>query len=119
MANLNIEKIYKEISTFSSERNWDQFHSIKNLSMALSVEASELLEIFQWMKEEESNDVCKDQTLMNRTEEEIADICIYLLRIVQKLDINLEDIILSKLQKNKAKYPVDKAKNNSKKYTDF
>ncbi len=119
MKQLDLEKLNTAITKFSNERDWDQFHSVKNLSMALSVEASELLEIFQWMKEEESNKVCDDPATLSKVEDEIADIFIYLLRIVNKTGVDLEKIALHKLKKNAEKYPVDLAKGNSKKYSDL
>ncbi len=86
--------------------------------MALSVESSELVEIYQWLSEEESNDKTNEK-VMQRTREELADILIYLLRISSKLNINMEEAVLSKMQQNAEKYPVDKSKGNSKKYNDL
>ncbi|MBP9673862.1 MAG: nucleotide pyrophosphohydrolase [Bacteriovoracaceae bacterium] len=119
MQRLDLEKIDKEISTFVNERDWDQFHSVKNLSMALTAEASELMEIFQWLKEEESNQIQQDMKKMLEVKDEVADIFIYLLRIVKKTGINIEEAILEKIKKNSLKYPVELAKGNSKKYTDL
>lgn len=116
---INIEKILTESDRFVKERDWDQFHSIKNLAMALSVEASELLEIFQWMKEEESNNVATDLKTFAKVEEEVADVFIYLLRIVHKTGIDLEQAVYNKMKKNEEKYPVEKAKGNAKKYDEF
>jgi NTP pyrophosphatase (non-canonical NTP hydrolase) len=115
---IDIEKILARINNFSSERDWNQFHSIKNLSMALSVESSELVEIYQWITEEESND-SHNEIITNKAREELADIFIYLLRIVSKLDIDLEEAVLHKLDLNEIKYPIDKSKGNSKKYNEF
>ncbi len=119
MKTIDLSTLNQEINEFSHERDWDQFHSVKNLAMALSVESSELLEIFQWMKDEESNNVKFDQKTMIKVEDEVADIFIYLLRIMNKTGIDLEKAVRSKMKKNKAKYPVDLAKGNSKKYTEF
>jgi dCTP diphosphatase len=119
MKPLDIEKISNEITKFAVERDWDQFHSIKNLSMALSVEASELLEISQWLSEEQSNQIKNDPKLKLRVEEEVADIFVYLLRIVNKTGIDLESVVLDKLKKNAEKYPIELAKGNSKKYSDL
>ncbi len=114
---MNIEKIKSILKQFSEERDWEQFHSPKNLSMALSVESSELLEIFQWLTEEESSNLADDKK--QHAKEEIADIAIYLLRICTKLDIDLEEAILEKMKKNELKYPVKKAKGSAKKYTEL
>jgi NTP pyrophosphatase (non-canonical NTP hydrolase) len=119
MKTINVEKINAEVSKFIEERDWDQFHSIKNLSMALSVETSELVEIFQWLKEAESNEVSTNPKLKSRVEEEISDIFIYLMRIAIKSEVNIEEAVLSKIQKNSEKYPVEKAKGSAKKYTEL
>lgn len=101
---MDIEKMQFLLTNFSEKRDWDQYHSPKNLVMALSVEASELLEIFQWLTEEQSKSLSKEQ--MQHTEEEIADISIYVLNLCRKLDIDLEKAILSKIESNAIKYPV-------------
>ena len=119
MESINIKEISQQLEQFALERDWNQFHSIKNLSMALNVETSELLEIFQWMSEEQSNDVCSDPKNKVKVEEELADIFLYLVRIASKLNINLEEVSKAKIRKNSEKYPVEKAKGNAKKYTEF
>lgn len=119
MKTLNLDKITNLQEDFISKRDWDQFHSIKNLSIALSVEASELAEIFQWMREEDSNTVRANSQLKEKVSEEVADIFLYLLRIATKADIDLESAVLSKIKKNEEKYPEDKARGNAKKYTDL
>jgi dCTP diphosphatase len=119
MKQLNLDLIMAELVQFSKDRDWDQFHSVKNLTMALSVETSELVEIFQWLSEEDSNQVKNNSQLKPRAEEEIADVFIYLLRIAHKLDINVEDAIKNKIKKNALKYPVELSKGNSKKYNEF
>ncbi len=119
MKPIDAQKIDQVVSAFISERDWDQFHSIKNLSMALSVEASELVEIFQWMKEEDSNLVSSNEKLKMKVSEELADIFVYLLRIAKKAEIDLEDVVLAKIQKNSEKYPVEKARGSSKKYSEL
>ena len=114
---MDIEKIKNILKQFSQERDWEQFHSPKNLSMALSVETSELVEIFQWLSEEESFNLDNDKK--QHAKEEVADIAIYLLRICMKLNIDLEEAIIEKMQKNREKYPVDKVKGSAKKYTEL
>jgi NTP pyrophosphatase (non-canonical NTP hydrolase) len=101
---MNIEKIEKTIKKFSDERNWEQFHNPKNLSMALSVEASELLEIFQWLTFEQASNL--DEKRKEHAKQEIADIAIYLIRMSMKLNINLEEAILEKMVLNEKKYPL-------------
>ena len=119
MKAIDTPKIYAEVTKFIEERDWDQFHSVKNLAMALSVESSELLEIFQWLTEADSNQVVSNPKLKTKVEEEIADIFIYLLRIAAKSNIDIEQVVLSKIKKNAEKYPVEKAKGNAKKYNEI
>jgi len=106
--------IKSKIKKFSDERNWDQFHTPKNLAMALSVEASELLEIFQWLNQEESKNLNDKEK--ESVKEELADIFIYLIRIADKLDIDLEEAITHKMKINAKKYPVELSKGNAVKY---
>ncbi|WP_288996870.1 nucleotide pyrophosphohydrolase [uncultured Psychrobacter sp.] len=100
---MDLKSIEQTLATFSEKRDWDQFHSPKNLAIALSVEASELLEIFQWLTEEQSQNLNKEQ--MRHTEEEIADIAIYTLNLCRKLNIDLEKAVLNKIESNAIKYP--------------
>ena len=111
---MDLEKYKQKIREFADERNWDQYHTPKNLAMALSVEASELVEIFQWLKQEESKNLSPKD--LQSVKEELADIFIYLIRIADKFDIELEDAVLEKLKKNAEKYPVELAKDNAVKY---
>jgi NTP pyrophosphatase (non-canonical NTP hydrolase) len=116
MDSINTSKLIHEINQFALDRDWGKFHSTKNLAMALSVETSELLEIFQWMTEKESDTVNDDIVKKEHLEDEVADIFYYLLKISSKHNINLEEAVLKKLEKNKMKYPVDKSRGISEKY---
>lgn len=118
MKTINLTMLEKEIFKFSDDRDWEQFHSIKNLAVALSVESSELMELFQWMTDIESNNVANDSAKFPKIKDEIADVLIYLIRISSKLNINLEEAILNKMEKNIAKYPVDEFKGSSRKYNE-
>ena len=100
---MNYKKVKSEIRKFVDERDWEQFHTPKNLSMALSVEASELLEIFQWQKADEYKNANKKQKEMIK--DEIADILYYLVRISDKLNIDIEKALIKKMKKNRKKYP--------------
>ena len=111
---MDISKIQNQLKKFAIERDWEQFHTPKNLSMALSVEASELVEIFQWLSAEESISLDKKQT--DAIKSEVADIAMYLLRFCSILEIDLEKAIEDKLVKNAEKYPVSLSKGNAKKY---
>lgn len=102
---------------FAAERDWEQFHSPKNLATALAVEAAELLEPFQWLTEKQSCNLDAEQLAAVR--DEVADVLLYLIRLADKLDIDLDAAARDKLVRNAAKYPVAKAKGSSKKYTDL
>jgi dCTP diphosphatase len=114
---LDLNDLKKRFSMFAKEREWEQFHTPKNISMALSVEASELMEIFQWLKSGDKAELNSDQ--LNQVKEELADVLLYAIRLADLLDINLEKAIPEKMEKNAQKYPVEKARGNSKKYTEF
>lgn len=119
MKNIDLDKLNRIIENFVNERDWNQFHSIKNLSMALSVECSELLEISQWMSEKESDEISQNPKIKHRLEDEVADVFVYLLRIISKAEIDLEKVVLRKIKANEEKYPVEKARGNAKKYDDL
>ncbi|MGK0445114.1 MAG: NTP pyrophosphatase (non-canonical NTP hydrolase) [Bermanella sp.] len=111
------EQLKAPLQAFADERDWDQFHSPKNLSMALSVEASELVECFQWLTEEQSKNLTPEQ--YQAVVDEMADIQVYLLRLATKLDVNLLQAVEQKMVKNAVKYPADLVKGSSKKYTEY
>lgn len=103
------------LRAFAAERDWDQFHSPKNLAMALSVEAAELLEHFQWLTDEESRNL-PDAT-RQEVAEEIADVFLYLVRIADKLDVDLGKAAQHKIKLNDIKYPVELARGNATKHS--
>lgn len=113
---MNILEIQKKLRKFAEQRNWEQFHSPKNLSMALAAEAAELLEIFQWLTDEQSKNIVNSEKDMAAVREEIADVFIYLARLADKLNIDIEKEVLAKIKANKKKYPVKLSKNNAVKY---
>ncbi len=112
-----LEQFKQRLHDFAEERDWDQFHSPKNLSMALIAEAAELVEHFQWLTEKQSNELSSDK--LQEVEQEIADIQIYLIRIADKLGIDVLDAVQKKIALNEAKYPADKVRGSSKKYTEY
>ena len=109
--------VQKKLSKFTKERDWDQFHSPKNLAMALVSEVGELVEHFQWVTQEESRRLSEKK--LEAVSEELADIQIYLLMLAGKLDIDLLPAVVEKIRKNAEKYPVEKARGSSRKYTDL
>ena len=116
---LSLTKIFEAQRTFSKERDWDQFHTPKNLVMALSVEASELCEIFQWLNEKESEAIMTDPKSAKKVRDELSDILYYLLRLSDTLSIDLEKAFWEKMEQNRKKYPVEKARGRSDKYTEL
>lgn len=103
-----------QLRAFAAERDWDQFHSPRNLATALAVEAAELLEPFQWLTEEQSRSL-PPETLA-AVEEELADVLLYLVRLADKLDVDLAAAARAKIARNGEKYPVEKARGSSRKY---
>jgi dCTP diphosphatase len=116
---MNIPDLKITLRAFAEERDWEQFHSPKNLSMALAGEAGELLEHFQWLTEDESRSLVNDTARLAKVSEEVADIMIYVVRICDKLNINLESAVEAKIRANASKYPVSLSKGNATKYTEF
>jgi NTP pyrophosphatase (non-canonical NTP hydrolase) len=106
-----------KLRTFAEARDWDQFHSPKNLSMALMVEVAELMEHFQWLTEAQSGNLAAEKKAV--VAEELADILLYLVRLADKLDVNLSEAALHKLEKNAAKYPAEQVRGSSKKYSEY
>ena len=102
--------IMERVIKFRDERDWEKFHTGENLTKSLCIEAAELLELFQWNHEVENID---------RLKEELADVLIYALLLIDKYQLDLEKIILEKIEKNKEKYPIKKAFGSSKKYNEF
>ena len=115
--NMDIKQIQKKLQEFSENRNWDQFHSPKNLAMALSVEVAELVEIFQWLDNEQSLVHNLDSSSLKFLKEELGDIMIYTIRLADKLNINLEEAIHNKIEINDEKYPIELSKDNAIKYS--
>jgi NTP pyrophosphatase (non-canonical NTP hydrolase) len=114
---LSLSEIQDRIRTFRDERDWMQFHNPKNIAISISLEAAELLEHFQWRSFEESETHCEEAR--EEIADEMADIAIYLAELADNLGIDLLDAMESKLAKNAAKYPVEKAKGSHKKYSDL
>ena len=112
---LDLKTIKEKLRKFSQERDWDQYHSPKNLAMAMSVEVAELLEIFQWSNDGGMEKI-EDKETKKQIEEEIADIFNYLVKFVDLMDLDLEQLSLEKIKKNDMKYPVNKFKGKSDKY---
>ena len=104
----------EKVKQFREERDWRQFHNEKDLAISISLEASELLELFQWKNSEEVT-----ETKLERIKEELADVLIYSYMMADNLNLDIETIITEKLIKNNEKYPINKSKGNKSKYTDL
>lgn len=113
----DLDHIKQKLAQFAHDRKWDNYHSPKNIAMALTVEAAELQEIFQWMTEEESLQLNKQK--LQAAKHEIADVFLYLLTISRALNIDILEAAAEKLALNEIKYPLDKARGNAKKYTEL
>tara|TARA_B100000686_G_scaffold57111_1_gene61311 strand:- start:3533 stop:3898 length:366 start_codon:yes stop_codon:yes gene_type:complete len=113
---MDINKIQKKLAIFSDQRDWNQFQSPKNLSMGLVREASELLELFQWLTEEQSREIVTSEKQMLLVKEEIADVFLFLARLADILKIDIEKAALQKIKINEVKYPVSLSKGNMEKY---
>jgi len=113
---MDIKLIQGKLALFAEERDWNQFHSPKNLSMALAGEAAELLEIFQWLTEEQSKEIINSEKDMVHVKEEIADVFLFLARLADELGIDIEQAALEKIEVNRLKYPVALSKGNAEKY---
>ncbi|MDD4930288.1 MAG: nucleotide pyrophosphohydrolase [Gallionella sp.] len=106
-----------KLRVFAQAREWDQFHSPKNLSMALMVETAELMEHFQWMTEAQSSDLAAVQK--DAVADELADVLLYLVRLSDKLEVDLCAAALQKIDKNAVKYPADQVRGSAKKYGEY
>lgn len=116
---LDVTPLSKALEQFAIERDWTQFHSPKNLVMALTGEVGELTEIFQWMTPEQSLAAGSNPDTAQAVRDELADVQLYLVRLASVLGVDLNEAVEHKLQTNAAKYPADKVRGSNKKYTEF
>lgn len=112
-----MESLKEQIKIFARERDWDKYHSPKNLAMALSVEASELSEIFMWLSEKESRNLSESK--LANLKEEIGDVMIYLTNLASKFDLDPIECAMQKIQLNKSKYPSELVRGSAKKYSEY
>jgi NTP pyrophosphatase (non-canonical NTP hydrolase) len=117
MKHRELDELQARLLAFARERDWEQFHNPKNLVMALSVEASELLEHFQWLTPEQSEQLDPDKR--REVALEMADIFIYLMRLAERLDVNLLEVVDDKIALNESRYPADKVRGSARKYSDY
>lgn len=114
-----VSDLKKRVAAFRDARDWKKFHNPKDLAASISIEANELLELFQWKTPQEVEALLSDAKKRGEVQDELADIVVYCISAADQMDIDLSDAIEGKLRKNEAKYPVEKAFGNNKKYTEL
>jgi NTP pyrophosphatase (non-canonical NTP hydrolase) len=112
-----LERLKLQLRQFVGERDWQQFHSPKNLATALAVEAAELMEPFQWLSEQQSRNLPAEK--LTAVQEELADVLIYLVRLADELNVDLLSAAADKLARNREKYPADQVRGKSLKYNEY
>lgn len=113
---VDVAGLQAALARFAVERDWERFHSPKNLAMALAGEVGELLELFQWLSEEASRELARQPAGARRVRDELADVLLYLVRLADVLGVDLDEACRSKLAANAAKYPVERARGRADKY---
>ncbi len=116
---IDIHQLKKLQQEFSAVRDWEKFHTPKNLAMALTCESAELLEIFQWVSEDASRLAHEDPVIKQKTSHELADIMLYVIRLADLMQINLNEAIQQKIVLNNEKYPAELVKGSAKKYDEY
>ena len=111
---MRLDNLIEKINQFRDARDWRQYHNEKDLAISISLEAAELLEVFQWCSSEEAV-----QNKLPQIEGELADVFIYAIMLASNLDLDIEQLVLNKLTKNEQKYPVAKSKGRKEKYTEL
>jgi NTP pyrophosphatase (non-canonical NTP hydrolase) len=114
-----ILQLKQKVQEFVDEREWRKYHSLKNLSMSIAVEAGELMELFQWLDEGGSIEAMKSREKRIKVKEELADVLIYCLDMANALNIDVTKAVLEKIRKNQSKYPVDEIRGHYRKYTEL
>ena len=114
-----VSDLQRKVASFVHERNWEKFHTPKDLALSIVVESAELLELFQWKNNSEIQGLLKDTKYRKKIEEEMADIMIYILVLSNTLDTDLAKVVLQKIQTNRDRYPIQKAKGKGTKYTEL
>jgi NTP pyrophosphatase (non-canonical NTP hydrolase) len=116
---MNIQELQAKVIQFRDERDWAQYHNPKDLAISLSLEAAELLEVFQWKNAAQVETLKSDADIRDRVKEELGDIFIYALTMAHEFGLDPSEIVLQKLRVNEEKYPADKVKGRADKYTAY
>lgn len=114
---MDVTRLQARLAEFARERDWEQFHSPKNLSMALAAEAGELLEVFQWLTEAESTQLRPGDKGWELARDELADLQIFLLRLADLLGVELESAVEAKIARNERRYPAEQVRGDATKYS--
>ncbi len=114
-----ISELREKVKDFIHERDWAKYHNPKDIAVSITIEVGELLEIFQWVKENELDEMVGNPKKLVELEEELADIIIYCLSLANVLNIDVSKAVTEKIDKNNEKYPIDKVKGHYKKYTEL
>lgn len=115
----SLKELQGRVARFCEERDWDQFHDIKELAIGVSTEAAELLELFRFLSRDECEALFRDPAKREKIEDEVSDIFFFLLRIAGRYKVDLASALVSKMAKNAKRYPVEKAKGSNRKYDDL
>lgn len=114
---MDLNELKKQLRNFAEERDWQGFHAPKNLVMAMNVEVAELMEHFQWLTEEQSENL--DEKVFDEVQYEVADVFIYLVRLSDRLGVDLDAVVSEKIKRNAEKYPIEKCQGSAAKYTEY
>ena len=117
--NTSIRELRERVKDFIEHRDWSKYHNPKDVAISIALEAAELLENFQWIKESEIENITRNPKKLAALEDELADVLIYCISLANVLKTDIADTITKKIEKNIAKYPVEKVKGNYKKYTEL
>jgi NTP pyrophosphatase (non-canonical NTP hydrolase) len=114
-----LRDLTNEVKAFCSERDWDQFHTAKEVAIGMVTESAELLDLFRFKTEQQCEEILNDPARREKVSDELADVFFFVLRFAERTGIDLKTALSAKMQKNHAKYPVEKARGNNKKYNEF
>lgn len=115
----NISELRDTVRSFIEHRDWSKYHNPKDVAISIAIEAAELIELFQWVKESELRTITEDPKKLSRLKEELADVMIYCLSLANVLNIDISQAISKKITENENKYPAEQVKGNYKKYTEI
>ncbi len=114
-----VAELKNHVQVFVAERDWTKYHSPKNLATSIAIEAAELMELYQWVSDKEAGKILRDKRKYRELEEELADIIIYCLSLASVANIDVSRAVISKIDRNRTKYPVERVKGDYKKYTEL